>query len=58
MTHKHIKGLSIELISPTAKGYKVRQTELYNYSGTKKLRRPKIKTAFYSDAEIKELFNK
>ena len=56
--HKYIKGLSIELISTTKKGYKVLQTELYNISGSKKLRTPKVKTAYFSDSEIKDLFNK
>lgn len=56
--HKYIKGLSIELIKPTKKGYKVLQTELYNISGSKKLRIAKVKTAFFSDSEIKDLFNK
>ncbi len=55
--HKHIKGLSIELIAPTKKGYKVRQTELFMPWTDKKLRKPKIKIAFYSDSELKELFN-
>tara|TARA_Y100001973_G_C5182830_1_gene325939 strand:+ start:449 stop:775 length:327 start_codon:yes stop_codon:yes gene_type:complete len=55
--HKHIKGLSIELIAPTKKGYKVRQTEMFMPWSDKKLRKPKIKTAFYSDAELKDLFD-
>ena len=50
--HKYIKGLSIELIAPTKKGYKVLQTELYNTSGIVKLRTPKIKTAYFYDSEI------
>jgi len=55
--HKHIKGLSIELIAPTKKGYKVLQTELYNTSGIVKLRTPKVKTAYFYDSEIKDLFD-
>jgi len=56
MKHRHIDGLSIELLSETSKGWKVRQTELYAPWGSRKLRKPKVKTAFYSDAEISELF--
>lgn len=55
-THKHAKGLTIVLISPTAKGWKVRQTEIFNGWTDRKLRRPKTKIAFFSDAELKELF--
>tara|TARA_R110000824_G_scaffold10203_3_gene45187 strand:+ start:441 stop:650 length:210 start_codon:yes stop_codon:yes gene_type:complete len=55
--HKHIKGLSIELLTPTNKGYKVRQTELYNISETRKLRKSKVITTYYSDSEIKDLFD-
>ena len=56
--HKYIKGLSIELIAPTKKGYKVLQTELYNTSGIVKLRTPKIKTSYFYDSEIKDFFVK
>jgi hypothetical protein len=55
-SHKHIKGLTIELLEPTKKGYKVRQTSLYQPWGNAKLRKPKVKIAFYSDEEIKDLF--
>lgn len=54
--HKHQKGLTIEPLSTTKTGYKVRQTELYTGWTDKKLRTPKVKIAYYSHAEIKELF--
>tara|TARA_R110002020_G_scaffold248760_2_gene462770 strand:+ start:39 stop:251 length:213 start_codon:yes stop_codon:yes gene_type:complete len=55
--HKYIKGLSIELIGPTKKGYKVLQTELYNISGTKKLRKPKVITTYIYEVDLLD-FNK
>ena len=57
-THKYCKGLTIEIISPTKKGFKVKQIELFTGWSDRKLRTPKVKTAFYSNNEIKELFNK
>jgi len=54
--HKHIAGLTIELKEPTSKGHKVKQTETHNPGGTKKLRNPKSKTAYFSSEEIEELF--
>lgn len=55
--HKHINGLTIELVSPTKHGWKVTQTEIYQPWGSRKLRKPKVKTTFYSNAELKELFH-
>jgi hypothetical protein len=56
--HKHLKGLSIELVDTTSKGWKVRQTEEYNVKGDKKLRTPKSIITYFSSSEIKELFKK
>lgn len=53
--HKHYDYITIELIEPTSKGWKVMQTETANSSG-KKLRTPKQKTAFFSKADINDLF--
>ena len=54
-SHKHSKGwgedITIELLEPTAKGWKVKQT-------TKKGRKTSTKTAFLSKQEISELFEK
>jgi hypothetical protein len=54
--HKHCKGLTVEIIGETNKGYKVRQTELFKPWSNTKLRKPKVKTAYYSLAEFSELF--
>jgi hypothetical protein len=56
--HKHLKGLYIELVDTTSKGWKVRQTEEYNVKGDKKLTTPKSKIAYFSSSEINELFKK
>ena len=56
MIHKHIEGLSIEILSETNKGYKVKQTELFAGWSGRKLRIPKVKICFYSGTEIKNLF--
>jgi hypothetical protein len=53
--HKYYDYISIELIEPTAKGWKVKQTETISPSG-KKLRTPKEKTAFFRSDEIRDLF--
>jgi hypothetical protein len=54
-SHKHSKGwgedITIELLEPTAKGWKVKQT-------TKKGRKTSTKTTFFSKQEISELFEK
>lgn len=54
-SHKHSKGwgedITIELLEPTAKGWKVKQT-------TKKGRKTSTKTAFFSKQEISDLFEK
>ena len=52
--NKYIKGLSIELIEPTKKGYKVLQTELYNISGTRKLRKPKVITTYICKVDLRD----
>ena len=51
--HKHIEGLTIELLEPTNKGWKVRQTELYQPWGNKKLRTPKVTITYYRDQDIR-----
>ena len=56
LTHKHCKGLTIKILAETKKGYKVEQTELYQSWDDKKLRKPKVKQAYFSNAEIKDLF--
>lgn len=56
LIHKHIDGLSIEIIGQTDKGYKVVQTELFSPWTNRRLKKAKVKTAFYSREEIKELF--
>lgn len=56
LKHKHSKGLTIKLLSPTNNGWKVEQTELYKGFNDKKLRTPKVKNASYSDADLKDLF--
>lgn len=45
--HRHLAEFSCEIISSTAKGYKVKQTE---YLGRKKA--PKSKTAFYNSQDF------
>ena len=56
LNHKHQDGLTITLVSPTNKGWKVKQRETHQGWSGKKLRKPKEKTAFFSDSEIKDLF--
>lgn len=55
MQHNFQSNISIQLLSETAKGWKVTQFETHNTSA-RKLRTPKRKIAYYSSAEIKELF--
>ncbi|KKN20203.1 hypothetical protein LCGC14_0937840 [marine sediment metagenome] len=55
MKHKHIEGLSIELQTPTNKGWKVKKTEIF--APGRKLRTPKTKVAYYTNSELKELFS-
>ena len=52
--HNFYPFIFIELIEQTAKGWKVKQTET-EYLG-RKLKTPKQKIAFYSSAEIYQLF--
>jgi hypothetical protein len=54
--HKHINGLTIKLLEPTNKGWKVEQTELFKGYNDTKLRTPKVKINFFSSAELKDLF--
>jgi hypothetical protein len=56
LKHKHIEGLSIELLNQTNRGWKVLQTELFTPWTGKKLRKPKTATKYYSQAEIADLF--
>lgn len=58
LKHKHIDGLTIELLEPTSKGWKVKQTEIYDSWTDRKLRKPKSKIRFFSNKEIEELFKK
>ena len=55
MKHKHYDYITIELIEPTNKGWKVKQIETHTSYG-KKLSKPKEKIAYYSKDEIKDLF--
>jgi hypothetical protein len=55
MKHKHNEHITIQLIEPTNKGWKVKQIETHSISG-KKLSTPKEKVAYFSKDEIKELF--
>ena len=55
LQHKHLKRIFITIIGFTKRGYKVRQVELKE-PGSRK--RNKEKTAFYSTAEINDLFTK
>lgn len=56
--HRYSKGITIELIQPTAKGWKVKQTEMYSGWGDKQLRTPKVRTMFYSTDELNNLFER
>jgi hypothetical protein len=55
MKHKHYDYITIQLLEPTNKGWKVKQIETHNTSG-KKLSKPKEKIQYFSKEEIKELF--
>jgi hypothetical protein len=55
MKHKHYDYITIELIEPTNKGWKVKQIETHSTLG-KKLSKPKEKIAYFTKDEIKELF--
>ncbi len=55
MKHKHNENITIELIEPTSKGWKVKQIETHSIGG-KKLSTPKEKIAYFSKDEIKDLF--
>jgi len=55
MKHKHNQNITIELIEPTKKGWKVKQIETHSIKG-KKLSTPKEKIAYFSKEEIKDLF--
>ena len=55
MKHKHLEYVTIELIEPTSKGWKVKQIETHSVRG-RKLSTPKEKVAYFSKEEIKDLF--
>ena len=55
MKHKHYDYITIQLIEPTNKGWKVKQIETHSTLG-KKLSKPKEKIAYFSKDEIKDLF--
>ena len=55
MKHKHNENITIELIEPTNKGWKVKQIETHSIRG-RKLSAPKEKVTYFSKEEIKELF--
>jgi len=55
MRHKHYDYISIELIEPTNKGWKVKQIETHTSQG-KKLSKPKEKISYFSKDEIRDLF--
>ena len=55
MKHKHNENITIELIEPTSKGWKVKQIETHSI-GDKKLSTPKEKIAYFSKDELKDLF--
>lgn len=55
MKHKHLEYVTIELIEPTSKGWKVKQIETHSVGG-RKLSTPKEKVAYFSKEEIKDLF--
>jgi len=56
LKHKHIDGLTVTLVSPTDKGWKVKQRETHQSWGDAKLKTPKEKTAFFSTADLNSLF--
>jgi hypothetical protein len=55
MKHKHNEYITIELIEPTNKGWKVKQIETHSVRG-RKLSTPKEKVAYFSKEEISDLF--
>jgi hypothetical protein len=55
MKHKHLEHVTIELLEPTSKGWKVKQIETHSIGG-RKLSTPKEKVAYFSKEEIKDLF--
>jgi hypothetical protein len=55
MKHKHNEHITIELIEPTNKGWKVKQIETQSVGG-RKLSTPKEKVAYFSKEELSDLF--
>lgn len=55
MKHKHNEHITIELIEPTNKGWKVKQIETHSVGG-RKLSTPKEKVAYFSKEELTDLF--
>jgi hypothetical protein len=55
MKHKHNEHITIELIEPTNKGWKVKQIETHSIGG-RKLSTPKEKVAYFSKEELTDLF--
>ena len=55
MKHKHLENVTIQLIEPTNKGWKVKQIETHSING-RKLSIPKEKVAYFSKEEIRDLF--
>jgi hypothetical protein len=55
MKHKHNEHITIELIEPTNKGWKVKQIETHSVGG-RKLSTPKEKVAYFSKEELSDLF--
>jgi hypothetical protein len=55
MKHKYLENVSIQLIEPTNKGWKVKQIETHSING-RKLSIPKEKVAYFSKEEIRDLF--
>jgi len=52
LKHKHTDGISIELVSPTKRGWKVKQSDSFAPNG-RKLRKPKVTTQFYDSGNLK-----
>jgi hypothetical protein len=57
MKHKYYGYITIELIEPTNKGWKVKQIETHTSSG-KKLAKPKETIQYYRKDELRDLFDK
>jgi hypothetical protein len=55
MKHKYNEHITIELIEPTNKGWKVKQIETHSVGG-RKLSTPKEKVAYFSKEELSDLF--